>query len=95
MAYDFEPGTTLSIERKPDNARPKPHPQDLAVIVTHLELAALFLTNEPGATFTREQLIHQVRELAGNEIDFAERDLDIVIQSSGFLKKVGSKLQLK
>lgn len=69
---------------------------DLEAIVTLLELAAIELTPERGATFTREQLFEQVREIGGDEVVPTERDLLIVLQHSTFLKKLpGRRLRLQ
>ncbi len=70
--------------------------QDLEAIVTLLEVAALSLTDEPGATFTVDQLIHEAREIGGEEIDLDETDVKIVLQKASFVQKIsGGELRLK
>lgn len=70
-------------------------PRDLETIITLLEVAALSLTTEEGATFTREQLIREAKATGGEEIDLRDEDIDIVLQKQGFLVKVGKELRLR
>ncbi len=77
------------------NAHKEPHPQDLETIVTMLEIAAIFLSPTPGATFTADELIAQVHHLdPGMGID--ERDLRIVLRGLKTIRKtVGGRLELR
>lgn len=98
MAYDLEVGqerfTSHAGQRnRLTNANTKS--KDLETIVTLLEVAALSLTNEPGATFTLEDLIREARLIGGEEIDLEERDIKIVMKKSSFIRKVGSELRLR
>lgn len=55
------------------------NPKDLEVIVTMLEIAAIYLTPEVGSRFTREALFAQANEIAGPKLQLDERDLRIVL----------------
>ena len=92
MSYDFE---GASDRKAPKVSTAKPQANDLEAIVMLLELAAIYLTPEPGTQFTYAQLLAQARELGGNEIGIDEKDVQIVLGKAGFLKKSGDKLQLK
>jgi hypothetical protein len=92
MSYDFESATDRS---PPVVTSYVPHAKDLEAIVTVLQLAAIELTPTAGALFTVTELLAQVRELAGDEINIDESDVRIVLDKSGFLKKEGTKLRLK
>jgi hypothetical protein len=70
-------------------------PRDLETIITLLEVAALSLTTEEGATFSREELIREAKLTGGPEIDLRDEDIDIVLQKQGFLVKVGKELRLR
>lgn len=76
-------------------ARPDVRGRDLETIVTLLELAALELTPQPDATFTRQQLLDLAREIGGPEVEMDEQDLKLVLGKNSFLKKVGDKFRLK
>jgi len=98
MPYDFdivneriEAGSVARVRIK---ARPEAG-RDLEAIVTLLEVAALSLTHEPGATFTRERLIEEARDIGGDEIDLREEDIDIVLKKQSFLKRVGRQLCMR
>ncbi len=69
--------------------------RDLETIITMLEVAALSLTKQPGATFTEKDLIAAARAFAGRDIDIQEGDVKIVLQKQGFLKRVGKELCLR
>lgn len=62
-------------------------PDDLEAIVTLLELAAIYLTPEPGSEFTRDELLAKAHEVAGDELPFRDSDALIVLASSRFLKR--------
>lgn len=86
MSYDFDSVT----DRHPPWASGYiAHPEDLEAIVTLLELAAIFLTPVPGATFTRSQLVAQAREIGGDDIPVKARDVTIVLDHVRFLKREG------
>jgi hypothetical protein len=70
-------------------------PRDLEAIVSLLELAALSLTDKPGARFTEEQLIEEAQSIAGDEFTVLAWDVKLVIGKSGFLKKIGREFTLK
>jgi hypothetical protein len=98
MAYDIDVGQQeLSYDAgRPRLIRNASNPsKDLGVIITLLELAALSLTTEPGATFTLEELIREAREYAGDGVQLDERDIKIVLNKRSFLEKVGSDFRLK
>lgn len=99
MAYDFdvgqeryfiEAGDQRSLTR---NARP--NPKDLETIVTLLEVAAIELTVEPDDTFTLDELVRRAHEIGGGDVDLDKRDVQIVLDKSSFLEKVGGELRLK
>lgn len=64
-----------------------PLPHDLEMIVTALQLGAIYLTDKPGTLFTFKQLYDQAREICGAEFDLDEKDVKIVLSTSSFLKK--------
>lgn len=70
-------------------------PRDLETILTILEVAALSLTKSPDSTFTRNELIKEAKKIAGDELEIREDDIKIVLHKQGFLRKVGSELQLR
>jgi hypothetical protein len=71
-------------------------PKDLEAIVMALELAALYLTTEPGAEFTAAELIAEAKKIGGDKFVIEEGDIKNVLGKAGFLKKVpGNKLVLK
>jgi hypothetical protein len=67
--------------------------KDLGVIVTSLEVAALSLTYKPGATFTLDQLVHEAREICGNDLD--EKAVKTVLKKARFIKKKGKQYFLR
>jgi hypothetical protein len=67
-------------------------PKDLEALVVLLEVGALYLTGEPGATFTGCELLAEARAIAGPELPVEDGDLRIVLQHAGFLKKHGHDL---
>ena len=69
--------------------------KDLGVIVTLLEVAALSLTTEEGKVFTVADLIREAREIGGDDAQFDENDIKIVLHKSGFVKKVAGGYQLR
>jgi len=81
--YDVEGG-----RRKPAHGVPA-ETRDLEAIVTTLEVAAIFLTPTPGATFTRQQLLEEAQRLNGDEVKIREEDLRIVLKKHGFVKYAG------
>ena len=70
-------------------------PKDLGVIVTVLEVAALSLTNEPGKTFSFDQLMHEARDIGGKDLELDERDIKTVLKKASFLKKAGKEYHLR
>lgn len=89
MSYDLDPSECVPLP-----PFPPADPTDLEALVTLLELAALSLTNGPDSTFTEAQLLAEVRKVAG-EFEFEERDLKIVLDNSGFLKKARGLFRLR
>ena len=81
--YDVEDGRRRRTQRVPAESR------DLEAIVTTLEVAAIFLTPTPGATFTRQRLLEEAQKLNGDEVKLREEDLKIVLKKHGFVKSVG------
>lgn len=69
---------------------------DLESLVTLLEVAALSLTDKPDATFTREQLVFEMRSLAGAGVEIDDRDVSNVFDKASFIQPVrGKQLRLK
>lgn len=87
--YSYESGRRARETNKVASGR------DLEAIVTLLEVAALSLTTEEGATFTRDRLIAEARDIGGPEIDLRDEDIDIVLTKQSFLIKVGRELRLR
>ena len=75
--------------------RPAANGRDLEAIVALLELAALTLTPSLGATFTQEELLREVREIGGDEIEIQDSDIKNVLGKAGFLRKEGGRFSLK
>jgi hypothetical protein len=91
MSFDFDE----AIDREaPRVGVPSQHPSDLEAIVTLLELAAIFLTPAPGATFTFDALIAQAHEIAGPDCLIQERDARIVLPFMKSIRKRGRALVL-
>ena len=98
MSYDIdisqeritiESGQLASASNVPAHAR------DLETIVTALEVAALSLTTHLGATFTRDRLIREARDIVGDDIDLQEEDINVVLKKQSFLKHSGKKLYMR
>lgn len=96
MPYD------AAIERfvraQPGDARMKNEPaaaKDLEALVTILEVAALSLSDAPDATFTRDQLIREARDIAGDDLEIDERDAKIVLEKATFVKGTARELRLR
>ena len=87
--YAIEEGRRRRVDNTPAQAR------DLETIVTVLEVAALSLTTEPGATFTREHLIEEAHKVSGEKVDLQDEDIKIVLSKQGFLKRVGKELCMR
>jgi hypothetical protein len=82
MSYDFE----SAADRDPPHIdRPAAQGNDLEAIVTLLELAAIYLTASPGATFTLDELVQQAEEIGGIVIN--KKDARIVLDKARFLRK--------
>ena len=93
MSYDSDENSGYGPKRQ---NIPTANPRDLDVIVTLLELAALELTPERGATFTREELFHEARAYGGEELVLLETDLNIVLGMGGIVQKVpGGRYRMK
>jgi hypothetical protein len=90
VAYDMD----VTLERFAEEAAPpvrRPNSvnsKDLEAIVTLLEVAALALTNGPDDVFTLQELIETAIEMGGGRVHLDERDVEIVLGKTGFLKKV-------
>lgn len=95
MSYDSDSSQHTEPVNFTPQSLPTVNPRDLETIVTLLELAALELTPEPGATFTRAQLVNLAKEIGGPEIPLDENDVNLVLRKNGFLKKSGDKYRLK
>lgn len=92
MSYDFD----NCADKLPPRVPLEPMaPDDLEAIVTLIELASVLLTNEPGATFTVEQLIREVMDCGGRELGMKEVDVLNVVTNSHFLKQSGGRLELR
>ena len=87
--YAIEEGRRRRVDSTPAQA------SDLETIVTVLEVAALSLTSEPGATFSREHLIEEAHKLSGEKVDLQDEDIKIVLSKQGFLKRVGKELCMR
>ena len=87
--YAIEEGRRRRVDSTPAQA------SDLETIVTVLEVAALSLTTEPGATFSREHLIEEAHKLSGEKVDLQDEDIKIVLSKQGFLKRVGKELCMR
>lgn len=94
MSYDSEGKAPAEAPtRRP--RRPAANGRDLEAIVALLELAALTLTPSLGATFTQEELLREVREIGGDEIEIQDSDIKNVLGKAGFLRKEGGRFSLK
>lgn len=99
MAYDFDENPdahAVSAPRKDEpkaDPKDKVSPRDLEAIVTMMDIAALCLTDEAGATFTFEQMFAQMNELSG--LQFEERDVRTVLATYPMIAKQGSQLSLR
>lgn len=65
-----------------------PDSRDLETIVTLMELASIFLTPHPDATFTSDGLFAKMVECGGPTITLHRVDFDIVLPRSGFLTRL-------
>ena len=85
MTYDASDAPTTG---KPDLRPPLPPAdgRDPEVIRELLTLAALFLTPEPGAAFTRDALAAEARATCGPEITLRDEDIDAVLPHLEFLR---------
>ena len=98
MSYDVgiaQEKFTIESGRRTRVRNEHAHSRDLETIVTALEVAALSLTTSPGATFTRDRLISEARDLVGDNIELHEEDIGIVLKKQSFLKRSGKKLCLR
>lgn len=98
MAYDvdaIEQRFSYESGRRRPETNKAASSRDLETIITLLEVAALSLTTEEGATFTREKLIQEAKEIGGSEIDLRDEDIEIVLKKQGFLVRVGRELRLR
>jgi hypothetical protein len=85
MSYDFDGCEDRSPPQVIDYV---PAKHDLEVIVTCLELAAIFLTPGDGSTFTFEELFREAHALGGKEFDLSEKDVRIVLPGMKSIKKL-------
>jgi hypothetical protein len=94
MSHDFDADAVM--DRKPPTVTAYvPLPKDLESIVALLEVSALYLTHEPGATFTFDQLLDQARVIGGDSIVIDKSDAEIVLDKASFLTGGKAKLRLK
>ena len=91
MSYDLDANSRVPYGRPVAPADPR----DLEVIVSLLEVAAIFLTEDPDSTFTEDELVARACALGGDEVPVAASDMRIVIRSARFLKKSGGHLRLR
>lgn len=88
MSYDIE--SLPDGPRSSTRTAPTADGRDLDVIVTLLSIAALELTPVVGAMFTREQLLKVTREIAGDELELHDIDLNLVLKRTGFMREIRS-----
>ncbi len=69
--------------------------KDLEVVLTALELAAISLTADPTATFSREQLLQEAQSFDVDEVALRNVLGTVLRSRSGFLRKIGDRLQMK
>lgn len=81
MPYDPEdyPADPTS----PPRVREKQPPRDATVgdVCELIEIAAILLTDEPGATFAEDQLVAEVLAMAGDELIVSDGALRAALQS--------------
>ncbi|HEY8097439.1 MAG TPA: hypothetical protein VIE65_15275 [Methylobacter sp.] len=91
MSYDHQDGNV----DPPHIDAPRIYPKDLESIVTYIELASIFLTNKPGAEFTVEQLISEIRKIGGDDAP-ADSDVKIVLPFMKSLERVrGGRIRVQ
>lgn len=69
--------------------------RDLETLVCLLEMASLSLWTVESDTFTREELVARAREYAGPKVELRDIDMNLVIDSAVFLKKVRGGFQVR
>ena len=93
MSYDVDPSApVVPVASSPVQTADS---RDLETLVILLEMAALSLWTLESDTFTREALVNRAREYAGPGLVLRDIDLDLVIDSAGFLKKVRGGMQVR
>lgn len=98
MSYDADVGAERFAEDAGKRVRVRNTPvqaRDLEVILTLMEIAALSLTPHPGAMFSRNDLLNEIRKIAGGDVDVHEDDINVVLTKQGFLKRIGKELCLR
>lgn len=58
-----------------------PHDATVGDVCELIEIAAILLTDKPGATFTEDQLTAEVLAMAGDELTVSERAMRAALQS--------------
>lgn len=61
--------------------------RDLETIVSLVEIAAIGLTTVSKRTFTRDELLREVRECAGSDMVLHDIDFDLVMPGMRWLKR--------
>lgn len=84
MVYDFD---DCENKEPPIVTNHIADPKSFDCISIMLDLAAIWLTDKPGDTFTFEQLFNQAQELGGEEIVLDEEDVKLVFVISPHFQK--------
>lgn len=96
MAFDVQQDRFLiNLGSDFDRSNYPTETRDLEAIVTLLELAAITLTNSPGSTFSKEELLKCARDYSGDDVEIRDSDVDIVLEKASFLKGDKGRLRLK
>jgi len=70
-------------------------PRDLEGIVSVLEIAAIYLTEDPESTFTEAELLAKAHEISGADFPFQDVDARIVLRHASFLSRSGERMSLR
>ena len=84
MSYDSDGAPAAQLQR--DTTAP-PAGADLEAIVLLLDVAGLYLTPEPGAVFSFDELIREANEIGDGETVITDEDARIVLASYGAFRK--------
>lgn len=92
MVYDFD---DLPDKSPPPFTYPLVPMGALEIATALLQLAAIFLTPDPDATFTRDELVAEARRLAGDKLTLSDVSFATVFRGEPpFLKKKGKKYRM-